>query len=171
MKLDVIGKIKTTEKGPGLIKEATAKVIDLDPGCYRLKSDIGELILKKSVSESGTVRNNFYKDGSRVPMKKLKEMLSNPTEPAEVPGDTEPMDSPPQLTTQDLEKKYKKKKVLVAVKAWKAEGLKKKQHKKLVSAVEEYHKKKISGQDILMLIEDVNKAIGSRYLIALINSI
>jgi hypothetical protein len=164
MKLEQTGKIKTTRTGKGIVIEALALAAEKKPGCYLIKNpEMDNLLLNKTDS-----RANFFLNGSRIPVKKLKELFENPPEEAQ----TEPMEpgSDSGLKAKDLEKKYKTKKVLKAVTDWEPKGLKKKQRKALVSILEEAGKK-VTGQSVLVAVESVNNSIGSHDLVELIQSI
>ena len=154
--------LKLTYKDVKAVPAALAAVADLEDGEYEFETNIGTVILRKTTTEkTGTMRRNFYHEGSRITVANLKKALKDAPE-------REPEEDAPTGTTLEakkLDKKVKLKKLLKVLPESKI--LKKKKLAKAVEGFEKLGKKKMTGQEILDLLATIKKDIKTEKIVAL----
>ena len=139
-----------------VVTEALNAVKDLEPGDYEFNTNVGTCMVRK-----GDTRRIIYRDGKMITPKALRDLLREAPEP------TKSDDAPTGglLSVEQLDKKYKRKKI---IKVLPESGVLKK--KKLAKAIEGFEKlaeKKMTGHEILACLAEVKKGIKAEKLVAL----
>ena len=148
------------------VTEAMNAVLELEDGDYEFDTLLGPVVIRKSTAPSGSTRRNFYLNGSRSKIVDLRAALRDAEKnPPETSTTKENDKEPKLLTAKQLDKKYKKKKLL---KVLPESGLlKKKKLAKLIASIEKLAPKKVSGNEILTAISAVKEDVTAEKIAAL----
>ena len=144
------------------VTEALNAAAKLSPGDYEFNTNIGTCMVRK-----GETRRILYRDGKMITPKALRDLLREAPEQSE---ETENAGKPENvITTKQLDKKYKKKKIIKALEA--APPLKKKKLAKAIVGFEKVAGKKVSGHEILSCLAEIKDDIKAEKLKALFDEL
>ena len=156
--------IKLENQNVKVVTEALNAASKLEPGDYEFETNVGTCMVRK-----GDTRRILYRDGKMITPKALRDLLRVTPGQPEAPEPKNSGKTENVIATKQLDKKYKKKKIIKALEA--APPLKKKKLAKAILGFEKVAGKKVTGHEILSCLAEIKDDIKAGKLKALFDEL